>query len=140
MMTTFTIRELAAHLSYRISIGVAVVPVRLVVDLMRRIADILLPMSRPVQVFVSYLLGRFGVTTHHDAIDHTSDKCHEAEYQENYTQNPKFKKILWIASRYEIAEEVWWYDDLPYEQRFHELNDNDETQCDQDQTKVQKKH
>lgn len=91
MMTTFTIRELSAHLTHRISIGVAIVPVRLIVDLMRRIADILLPMSRPVQVFVPYLFRSFGVTTHHYAVDHTADQCHKAEYQENYAQNPKLK-------------------------------------------------
>lgn len=90
-MTTFTIRELAAHLTHRISIGVAIVPVRFVVDLMRRIADVLLPMSCPVQVLVSYLFRRFGVTTYHHAIDHTTDQRHEAEYQENYAQNPKLQ-------------------------------------------------
>lgn len=68
--------------AHRISIGIAVIvsAVGLVIYLVRRVSDVLLPVLGPVNVFISQLRGRFNVATHDHTINHGPDQRRESEH------------------------------------------------------------
>lgn len=82
---------LPAHFADRESVRVPiplVEPVRFVVDLVRRVADVLLPMFGPVEVLVAQLFGSFRIAAHDDTVDHAADQRCKAEHQEDHAQYP----------------------------------------------------
>lgn len=125
MMRTVSMRELPARLANRIAVRVAIVPVRLVVDLVRRVTDALLPVLRPIQVLIAHLRRCFRVATHHHTVNHTADQRAEAEYQEYDTENPVVVNIAQIRNK--TIERSSRTPHSPHKQRLHKLDDNDKT-------------
>lgn len=79
---TFSVRIFSTYFTDWVPIGVCIiVPIGFVVDFMRSISNVFLPVSGPVQVFISQLGRRFGVTTHHHTINHTTNQRCESKYQ-----------------------------------------------------------
>lgn len=86
-----TIGVFATHFANGKPIRVSVTfieSIRFVVNLLRRIADALLPVFRPVQVFILQLGRCFSISTDDHTVDHAADQCSEAEDQEYHTQDP----------------------------------------------------
>lgn len=89
-------------------------------------------MFRPIQIFVTQLGRRFGVSTYDHTIDHTANKCGKSENQKYYTQNPVFEMSK--ENRIRDVDVSSCSKVLPNENRFHELDDNHKTQGNQYQT------
>lgn len=82
------IRVLAAQLADRVAIRIGVIFIRLIVNLLRRIADVLLPVARPVQILVAHLRGCLDVAAYVNTVDHATDQCEEAKDQKDDAQYP----------------------------------------------------
>jgi len=107
---TGSVGILSTHLADGISIRVS-----FIVNLMRRVANVLLIMLGPIQVFVPQLRWSFNITADEDAINHRSNKSGEPKDQEDNSENP-------------------------HKQRFNKLDDDDESQRDENQPQVDEKH
>lgn len=88
------IRVLAAQLTDRVAIRVGIIFVCLVVDLLRRVADVLLPVASPVKILVAHLRGSLDVATHVNTVDHAADQCKEAEDQKDDAQYPVKENVM----------------------------------------------
>jgi hypothetical protein len=126
MMTGLSVRILPASLAHRISVRVSVtfiVPIRFVVDLVRCVADVLLPVLGPVEILVAQLGRCFGIAAHDHAVHHAADEGEKAEYQEYHSEYPVPRIIN--EKGFEIKLRV---PNSPNNQWLHELDNDDETQ------------
>ena len=82
-MAVASIRMFSAHLADRVPIGIS-----FVVNLVRCVADVLLPMLCPVQILVFQLRRCLHVFADIHAINHGPDERGKAEDQENNSENP----------------------------------------------------
>ena len=82
-MTAAPIGMFSADLADRVPIGIG-----FVVNLVRRVADVLLPMLRPVQILVAQLRRCLHVFADIHAINHGPDERGKAEDQEDNSENP----------------------------------------------------
>lgn len=94
MVRTVTVGELGAGLAHRVPIRVAIVSVGLVVDLVRRVANVLLPVPCPVQILVAQLRRSLGVPTDNHAVDHAADQRGEAKDQKDDAEDPKDRELV----------------------------------------------
>jgi hypothetical protein len=81
--TAAPVRVLAAHLADGVAVGIG-----LVVDLVGRVADVLLVVFGPVQVLVAELRRRLDIAAHKHAVNHRADERGKAEDQEDDSENP----------------------------------------------------